>query len=308
MASIRKEIFVQVPATAAWDAVRDVGAIHTRLAPGFVTDTTIEDGGAVRVVTFADGLVLRERIVALDDEARRLVWSVVDGPFEHHNASVQVMDDGLGCRVVWTADLLPDEQADTVAAIMESGLGLTKQTLEAAVEPAAAVADRPAGREQAVFCSAPDQPTLHHASLFVSDLEASTKFYTSGLGLTLRERFEDIVGQRADGEFQFGLASVFLEAGDGRYIELHPVGPGALSPPGFPLNHLALGVADLDSAYARAISAGGSTIDIPVPDQHWNGSPLNVVMSGERPEPMRMAFLLGPDGELIEMYQSGVSC
>lgn len=307
MASIHKEIVVLAPAAAAWDAVRDVGAIHTRLAPGFVTGTTVEDDGAFRVVTFADGLVLRERIVTVDDDARRLVWSVVEGPFEHHNASVEVVDDGRGCRVVWTADLLPDEHAGTVAAIMERCLGLTKQTTEAAVEPAAAVADRPAGGGQGVFCPAPDRPTLHHVSLFVSDLEASTKFYTSGLGLTLRERFEDIVGRRTAGEFSFGVASVFLEAGEGRYVELHPAGQGTMAPPGFPLNHLALGVPDVDNSYARALCAGGSAFDIPIPDQHWDGTPLNVLMSGERPEPMRMAFLQGPDGELIELYQSGVS-
>ncbi|MGL4465003.1 MAG: SRPBCC family protein [Planctomycetia bacterium] len=136
MASIRKEIVVAAPAAAAWDAVRDVGAIHTRLAPGMVTDTTLEDGGAFRVVTFADGLVLRERIIAVDDATRRLVWSVVAGPFEHHNASVEVFGDDRECRVVWTADLLPEELAVTVAAIMERGLGLTKQTLEAATAAA----------------------------------------------------------------------------------------------------------------------------------------------------------------------------
>ena len=138
----------------------------------------------------------------------------------------------------------------------------------------------------------------------MSDLEASTRFYTAGLGLTLRERFEDIVGRRAAGEFPFGVASVFLEAGDGRYVELHPAGPGTMGPPGFPVHHLALGVADVDGAYARALAAGGSAVDIPVPDQHWDGTPLDVVMSGDRPEVMRMAFLLGPSRELIELYQA----
>lgn len=132
MASICKEVVIAAPAAAVWDALRDVGAIHTRLAPGFVANTTLEDDGGVRVVTFADGLVLRERIISVDDAARRLVWSVIAGPFEHHNASVQVIGDELGCRVAWTADLLPHELASTVAAIMDRGLGLTKQTLEAA--------------------------------------------------------------------------------------------------------------------------------------------------------------------------------
>lgn|GEM_PF-108998 len=304
MASIQKEIVVAAPAAAVWDAVRDVGAIHTRLAPGMVTNTTLEDGGVLRVVTFADGLILRERIISVDDDVRRLVWSVVDGPFEHHNASVEIMGDGRRCRVVWTADLLPEELAETVAAIMERGLSLTKQTQEAAATSAEAAEHQPAvGQGPSVFCSA-DRPTLHHVSLFVSDLEASTRFYTEGLGLSLREEFQDIIGRRAAGEFPFGVTSVFMEAGDGRYVELHPAEEGAMSLPGFPLNHLAFGVMDVDAAYARALAAGGTAFDIPVPDQHWDGTPLDVLMTGDRPESMRMSFLQGPSGELIELYQA----
>ena len=147
-------------------------------------------------------------------------------------------------------------------------------------------------------------PVLHHVSLFVSDMEASARFYTEGLGLTLREEFDDIIGVRSERKFPFAVASVFLEAGEGRYIELHPAGDGELSPPGFPMNHLALAVADVDAAYARALSAGGVQFDIPVPNEEWNGTPLDVIMSGARPEPMRMAFLQGPSGELIELYQA----
>ncbi len=307
MASIQKEVVIAAPTAAVWDAVRDVGAVHTRVAPGLLTDTTLEDGGGVRVVTFADGLVLRERIISVDDAARRLVWSVVAGPFEHHNASVQVIGDDRECRVEWTADLLPHELAGTVAAIMERGLGLTKQTLEAATASEQAVESLPGvSRGQLVFCPA-DRPTLHHVSLFVSDMEASIRFYTAGLGLTLREEFQDIIGRRAAGEFPFRLASVFLEAGGGRYVELHPAGRGTMSPPGFPLNHLALGVADVDVAYARALAAGGASIDIPVPEQQWDGTPLDVIMSGDRPERMRMAFVLGPSRELIELYQAAAA-
>ncbi len=157
--------------------------------------------------------------------------------------------------------------------------------------------------EERVFCAAA-QPTLHHVSLFVSDLEASIVFYTSGLGLTLREEFDDIIGLRASGDFPFHVASIFLEAGDGRYVELHPAGDGAMSPPGFPMNHLALAVVDVDAAYDRALTAGATPFGFTLHTEHWDGAPLDVIMSGERPEPMRMAFLQGPSGELIELYQA----
>jgi carbon monoxide dehydrogenase subunit G len=130
MASIRKQIAIEASPKSVWDAVRDVGAVHERLAPGFVVDTRLEAG--VRVVTFANGLVARELIVDVDDEVRRLAWAVVGSPrLTHHNASMQVFDDGdRGSRVVWIADLLPNEIAGTIAAMIDEGLGTMKKTLE----------------------------------------------------------------------------------------------------------------------------------------------------------------------------------
>jgi hypothetical protein len=58
MASIRKEIPINARAEDVWAAVRDIGALHQRLVPGFVTDCKLE--GGVRVVTFANGMVARD--------------------------------------------------------------------------------------------------------------------------------------------------------------------------------------------------------------------------------------------------------
>jgi len=119
MASIRKEILLEARAEDVWDAVRDIGALHTRLVPGFVTDTRLEAGA--RIVTFGNGMVVRELIVDLDDRARRLVWSA-RGRLTHHNAAAQVFPEGeQRARLVWTADLLPDELAGEVGTMMEHG-------------------------------------------------------------------------------------------------------------------------------------------------------------------------------------------
>ena len=129
MSSIRKEILINASSQTVWDALRDVGALHTRLVPGFVTDTRLEPG--VRVVTFGNGRVVRELIVDLDERDRRLAWAVVDKPFQHYNASAQVFDEGqTRCRFVWIADLLPDELANDVAAMMDQGLSVIKRTME----------------------------------------------------------------------------------------------------------------------------------------------------------------------------------
>ena len=125
MASIRKEVLLDAPAAAVWDAARDIGALHTRLVPGFVTDTRVEDGA--RVVTFANGMVARELIVDVDDAVRRIAWAAVDTPMSHYNASFQVFAEGAGARGVWIADLLPHEHADMVAGMMEQGLAAMRR-------------------------------------------------------------------------------------------------------------------------------------------------------------------------------------
>ena len=129
MASIRKEISINAPAETVWAALSDVGALHTRLVPGFVVNTRLEEGA--RVVTFGNGMVARELIVDLDDDARRLVWSVVGGRFTHHNASAQVFSEGNArSRFVWIADLLPNELAKDIGALMEQGTAVIKKTLD----------------------------------------------------------------------------------------------------------------------------------------------------------------------------------
>jgi hypothetical protein len=133
VASIHREVLIDARPDAVWDALRDIGAIHTRLAPGFVTDVRLEEGNRARVVTFGNGMTARELIVDVNDQERRLVWSAVGGPMTHHNASAQVFPDGdARSRFVWIADLLPHEVAPTIAGLIDQGLAVIKQTLERA--------------------------------------------------------------------------------------------------------------------------------------------------------------------------------
>jgi hypothetical protein len=90
MAHIHKEFLVDSAPDNVWAAVRDVGEVHRRLAPGFVTDTRLE--ADIRVVTFANGVVVHELLVDIDDEARRVAYAVVGGALapKHHHASMQV--------------------------------------------------------------------------------------------------------------------------------------------------------------------------------------------------------------------------
>ncbi len=128
MASIIKEIELKTGATEVWGAVRDFGAVHTRVAPGFLTNVVMD--GTTRVVTFANAMVVRETLVAIDDEHRRLVYSNDLEHATHHSASVQIHPDGDGCRFVWITDVLPDELATPISAMMDMGVTAMRRTLD----------------------------------------------------------------------------------------------------------------------------------------------------------------------------------
>ena len=130
MASIHKDILIQARPQDVWAAIRDVGAVHQRLAPGFVIDARLD--GDARIVTFVNGAVVRELIVSIDDQARRLVYAAVGGRTTHHNASMQVIASGENqSQLVWITDLLPNEVTAIIRELVEQGAATMKQTLEA---------------------------------------------------------------------------------------------------------------------------------------------------------------------------------
>ena len=121
MASIQKDIIIDANPSDVWDALRDFGALHTRLVPGFVTDTKLD--GDARIVTFANGTVAREILVDCDDNKRRLVYAIVSERIKQHSASAQVFAEGDGrTRFVWTVDVLPNEIAPYMDAQMDLGV------------------------------------------------------------------------------------------------------------------------------------------------------------------------------------------
>jgi hypothetical protein len=134
MASVRHEIVIDASPEHVWDVLRDVGAVHERLLPGRVAGSRV-DGGQ-RFLTFPDGHVIRELIVALDDGTRRLAYSVVEGarpPTEYHHASFEVRaEDGRASRLIWTTDVLPHALAPRIRIVMERGALEMKEAIEAA--------------------------------------------------------------------------------------------------------------------------------------------------------------------------------
>ena len=130
MATLHNAVFIDAAPEQVWDAARDLGALHTRLVPGFVIDTKLE-GDAARVVTFGNGLVAREQIISLDDERRRLAWNAEGGKTTHYTAVLEVVPEANGTRVRWTTDLLPNEMAGPIQGMQEQALAIMRKTLEA---------------------------------------------------------------------------------------------------------------------------------------------------------------------------------
>jgi hypothetical protein len=121
MASIHKDFLIDASPDDVWDALRDFGALHTRLVPGFVTDTKLD--GDARIVTFANGTVAHETLVDCDDARRRLVYAINSDRVKHYSASAQVFADGdARSRFVWIVDVLPNDIAPYISSQMDHGV------------------------------------------------------------------------------------------------------------------------------------------------------------------------------------------
>lgn len=127
MTTLYRECMLDMPAADAWAVLRDpLGA--GRAFAGVLVDVKLD--GDVRDVTFANGNVIGERIVAVDDERMRIAYTVVGGRFEHHHASMQIVpDEGSRCRFVWISDFLPDEARSFVEPLVDAGCAAIQRSL-----------------------------------------------------------------------------------------------------------------------------------------------------------------------------------
>ena len=121
MATARAHIRVARPPDEVWAVVSDPAGIP-QWFPG-VAETTLD--GSVRHVVTTTGVEVDEHIVTSDDDLRRFQYRIPPGgvvPYEHHIATIDVIEDGDGALVIYSSDVAPDSV----------GPGLQK-TLEAAV-------------------------------------------------------------------------------------------------------------------------------------------------------------------------------
>jgi glyoxylase I family protein len=123
---------------------------------------------------------------------------------------------------------------------------------------------------------------FHHVALRANDFEATVKFYTEGLGF--KEKHGWGVGDKR---------IVLLDSGDGNYMEVFAGGSGEPKPEGYYF-HVAFRSNNVDAAVEAAVAAGAVvTVD-----------PKDVVLGNNPPTPVRLAFVKGLNGEIIEFFHS----
>jgi carbon monoxide dehydrogenase subunit G len=128
MTMIRRSFAVAAGPDEVWDVIRDIGSVHTRLAPGFVRDTEVL-GPDLRRVTFANGVIVTEQIVSIDDEDRRLAYTILERAAEHHHASFEVLPSDGGATVIWTTDVMRGPVAETFRATMVAAVPVIAEAL-----------------------------------------------------------------------------------------------------------------------------------------------------------------------------------
>ncbi len=107
MAQVKVERPLAYPADALWALIGDFGGLH-RWHPE-VRQLDLSWEGRIRTLHFIDGTRAVERLEARNEEARRYVYTLVDGvlPVADCRASLEVLEQAHGCLVVWSAEFLP---------------------------------------------------------------------------------------------------------------------------------------------------------------------------------------------------------
>ncbi|MNY15133.1 Glyoxalase-like domain protein [compost metagenome] len=123
---------------------------------------------------------------------------------------------------------------------------------------------------------------FHHVALRANDFDATVKFYTEGLGFVEKNNW-------GEGDKR----AVLLDSGDGNYMEVFAGGSGEPQPEGY-FFHVAFRSDNVDAAVEVAVAAGAIV----------TVAPKDTILGVNPPTPVRIAFVKGLNGEIIEFFQS----
>jgi len=128
MAAVHVETRIRASAQQVWQALAATGEAHRAFA-GVLKDCRLESED-LRIATFANGMVVTERIVSVEPERMRFAYSVLE-KFVHHSATMQVVARGANeWDFVWIADVLPHAAAASITPLMEQGAKALRAVME----------------------------------------------------------------------------------------------------------------------------------------------------------------------------------
>ena len=128
MASATAEASIDRLPNDVWNIVRDFGGLANYM-PGI--DSCTVDGDVRTVGTM--GIEVKEQLRELDDETRRVSYSVIESPMTNmvsHLATIGVDADGAGTHLTWTVDVEPDELLPIFQGVYEQSVIALKEKLE----------------------------------------------------------------------------------------------------------------------------------------------------------------------------------
>ena len=129
MPSIHEEAVINAAPDTVWSVLKNVGEAHKAFAPVLVD---CQLAGDVRTLRFGNGMVLREQLLEVNDERRRVAYTVIESSMmKFHHASMEVRDAGRGLSLfVWITDFLPAELGAQIAPLMAQGAQALKKNIE----------------------------------------------------------------------------------------------------------------------------------------------------------------------------------
>jgi uncharacterized protein YndB with AHSA1/START domain len=131
MAAVHVETRIRAPAQRVWQALAATGDAYKAFA-GVLKDSRMESED-LRIATFANGMVAKERIISVEPQRMRIAYSVIE-QFVHHSATMQVVARGdQECDFVWIADVLPHAVAAQITPLMEQGAKALRTVMEKAL-------------------------------------------------------------------------------------------------------------------------------------------------------------------------------
>jgi hypothetical protein len=128
MATARAHASIDRPADAVWAIVSD----PTGLPSWFPNVTACTLSGDVRTVTVTGGIDVDERIVTNDPDLRRFQYRIIKAPMQidEHLSTVDVLEHGDGCLVIYAMDVSPDELGPGMQQTAEAAVAGLKQHVE----------------------------------------------------------------------------------------------------------------------------------------------------------------------------------